>query len=224
MLKTLLFSTLLVGVSAYFPAKPYDVESSVEGCCSGWLRNSQTSKNLYFSQRDSNAVVTNRIPLFQPSSAETVAQLQIHADFVLYAEAMVQSETCRCACSDCRYYVDAALVLKPSGQTQTIPVSNLPPPTPPDYFTGSITSIANSTNILYAMTGSLMCYDQKLTLDWNSISDPDFQSVFPSGIQFNDGESVELIWAARPSDENICSVDLPAVETQGWINYVLAYA
>lgn len=194
----------------------------VSACCSSWLRDAQTAKNLAFLGGAEDENIEQEIFLVQPSSAINVKDIQVDMTFVLSRNLASIStfNECACECTYCRYYINAVLVVNLG---QGILLWNLNPPGfAQQYFAVSLPR--NDSNVLYGIMDSLNCFDQKVDLVYNSANDPFFVAKYPDGIQLNAGDSIEIVWQFIPQVENCDNMDGGiSISATGVTNYYLSY-
>lgn len=192
----------------------------VSACCSSWIRDSQTAKNIGFIIGTPNQNQNTIVPIVQPPTATNIKDLQVQIDFVIERDLDFGStQGCACECTYCRYYLDVALVVN-IGQGVSLPV--IDNTDTPQTFPVSLPR--NDSFVLYGAVGSLSCYDQVFTFSYNSAQDSFFDIKFPDGIQLNGGDQVQVIWKMKGQVSECASLDGNVlIQATGIGNYVLSY-
>lgn len=192
--------------------------SETAPCCNTWIRGSQTTKSVLFT--DTASGYSSYVLQSWPSTG-TIEQIRFDMEIRL-SRPLVQpcSECqCPCACASCLYYYEVALVVVDDSETIQLPNSIVPT------YIGPVTIPGNNTNVLWAESGILNCFSEKDSISWSSISDADFQIGFDGGIQMNQGSQIVLIINFMPETSLTCfqlDGNIQAAYT-GILNWVNTY-
>lgn len=199
------------------------VASATCGCCSTWLRDAQTAKNMEFLYSSGEAFSQNVVPIVAVGSATVVKEIQIDVKFGLQNDlsSVCQSEcTPPPVCAYCRYIITGALVINHGQGASVEPFTTLDGG---NQIKG-VSLPRNDSDVLYGGIGMVNCYGDVYEFEWNSASDCFFDTKFAGGIQLNDGESIDFYWAWSPSYAQCQSLETPDLIVAGLSNYYLSYA
>lgn len=192
----------------------------VSACCSSWLRDTQTAKNVAFVTGSTEPSEVQVVPIVQPPTATNVKDVQVDVTFVLTRDLnTIPQVGCPCECAACRYYIDAVLVANVGQGASLLPLGD---PTTDLYFPVSLPR--NDSNVLYGAVGTVNCYDDEYYFEYNSANDPSFTAKYPDGIQLNGGDQISILWQFRAQATNCDNFDGNVkVQSVGIGNYFLSY-